>query len=266
MDGQKKNEKEVWSRNRIAIVVMILLPAGISAAVGLLIGFFISIGKWETFFGHWLGSAALLYCLAGGAPVGGLLMLIFRKWDDNFCTKAGGILWYGTTVGGFALSQLLKFDIGRGVFIAAFVISALACSILKQWGEHGEGKSMAKDSLLIILSLVAVFYMLDIRWDNMAKVSASEKEKEAYDSAYEEGYQQGRKDQEESDWEKLTIEGKSIVDVEEQVYKYYGMKPYEAWNIIDAYNYDSSHDGITWEEYQNAIEAAVSTAGFFPAR
>lgn len=261
MDGQKKK----WSRNQGA-GFLILYSAGISAGLGLLIAIIAVVRGEGAFFRQWLIGFVGVLGLMGGVPLGGLLTLIFQKWDDGFCVKAGNILWYGTTVGGFALSQLLKFDIGRGVFIAAFVISALACSILKQWGEHGEGKSMAKDSLLIILSLVAVFYMLDIRWDNMAKVSASEKEKEAYDSAYEEGYQQGRKDQEESDWEKLTIEGKSIVDVEEQVYEYYEMTPYEAWSVIEEYNYDGTHGGIAWEEYQNAIEAAVSTAGFFPAR
>lgn len=263
MDGQK--EKKKWSRNQGA-GFLILYSAGISAGFGLLIAIIAAVRGEGNIFRLWLMGFAGVLGLMGGVPLGGLLTLIFQKWDDGFCVKAGNILWYGTTVGGVALSQLLKFDLGMGVFVAAFVISALACSILKQWGEHGEGKSMAKDSLLIILSLVAVVYMLDIRWDNMAKVSASEKEKEAYDSAYDEGYQQGRKDQEESDWEKLTIEGKSIVDVEDQVYQYYGMTPYEAWGTIEEYNYDGTHGGITWEEYQNAIEAAVSTAGFFPAR
>lgn len=264
MDGQKKNEKESWSRNRIAIVIMILFPFGISVAVGLLIGFFISIGKWETFFGHWLWSAAFLYCLAGGTPVGGLLMLIFRKWDDGFCAKVGNILWYGTTVGGVALSQLLKFDLSMGVFVAAFVISALACSILKDWGEHGEGKEVAKTSIIIVLSLVAVAYMLDIRWDNLDKISAAEKEQEAYDVAYDDGYQQGREDQEASDWEKLTIEGKSIVDIVDLVYDHYGMTPQEAWGVIEEYNYDGTHGGFTWEEYMDAMEAAVATAMYFP--
>lgn len=263
MDGQK--EKKKWSRNQGAGFT-ILYSALISAGLGLLFAAFTAIFEDGAFLQTWLNTFAALIALIGGFPLGGLLTLIFQKWDEEFCTKAGNILWYGTTVGGYALSQLLKFDLGRGVFIAAFVISALVCSILKDWGEHGEGKEAAKTSIIIVLSLVAVAYMLDIRWDNMAKVSASEKEQEAYDSAYEEGYQQGRKDQEESDWEKLTIEGKSIVDVEEQVYEYYGLNPYEAWSVIEEYNYDGTHGGITWEEYQNAIEAAVFTAGVFPAR
>lgn len=263
MDGQK--EKKKWSRNQGA-GFLILYSAGISAGLGLLIAIIAAVRGEGNIFRLWLMGFAGVLGLMGGVPLGGLLTLIFQKWDDGFCEKAGNILWYGTTVGGVALSQLLKFDLSMGVFVAAFVISALACSILKDWGEHGEGKEAAKTSIIIVLSLVAVAYMLDIRWDNLAKVSASEKEKEAYDSAYDEGYQQGRKDQEESDWEKLTIEGKSIVDVEDQVYQYYGMTPYEAWGTIEEYNYDGTHGGITWEEYQNAIEAAVSTAGFFPAR
>ena len=245
---------------------MILYSAGISAGLGLLIAIIAAVRGEGNIFRLWVMGFAGVLGLMGGVPLGGLLTLIFQKWDDGFCAKAGNILWYGTTVGGVALSQLLKFDLGRGVFIAAFVISALVCSILKDWGEHGEGKEAAKTSIIIVLSLVAVAYAFSIRAHNEGKTTNVEKEKAAYDNAYDEGYQQGCKDQEESDREKLTIEGKSIVDVEEQVYKYYGMKPYEAWNIIDAYNYDSSHDGITWEEYQNAIEAAVSTAGFFPAR
>ena len=245
---------------------MILCSVGISAGLGLLLAIVAAVRGEGAFFRQWLAGFAAVLGLFGGVPLGGLLTLIFQKWDDGFCTKAGNILWYGTTVGGFAMSWILKTDLGTGVFVAAFVISALACSILKQWGEHGEGKSTAKDSLIIILSLVAAAYILDIRWDNTAKVSAAEKEQEAYDSAYEEGYQQGRKDQEESDREQLTIEGKSIVDVEEQVYEYYGLNPYEAWTIIEEYNYDGTHGGITWEEYQNAIEAAVFTAGVFPAR
>lgn len=263
MDGQKERKK--WSRNQGAGFT-ILYSALISAGLGLLFAAFTAIFEDGAFLQTWLNTFAALIALIGGFPLGGLLTLIFQEWDEEFCTKAGNILWYGTTVGGYALSQLLKFDLGRGVFIAAFVISALVCSILKDWGEHGEGKEAAKTSIIIILSLVEVAYAFSIRAHNEGKTTNVEKEKAAYDNAYDEGYQQGCKDQEESDREKLTIEGKSIVDVEEQVYKYYGLKPYEAWNIIDAYNYDSSHDGITWEEYQNAIEAAVSTAGFFPAR
>lgn len=263
MDGQK--EKKKWSRNQGA-GFLILYSAGISAGFGLLIAIIAAVRGEGNIFRLWLMGFAGVLGLMGGVPLGGLLMMVFRKWDEEFCIKAGHILWYGTTVGGVALSQLLKFDLGRGVFIAAFVISAIVCSILKSWGEHGEGKEAAKTSIIIVLSLVAVVYAFSIRANNEAKATNAEKEKAAYDSAYDEGYQQGRKDQEESDRENLTIEGKSIVDIEDQVYQYYGLTPYEAWGIIEEYNYDGTHGGITWEEYQNAIEAAVSTAGFFPYR
>lgn len=77
-------------------------------------------------------------------------------------------------------------------------------------------------------------------------------------------YDRGRKDQEEADIEKYCYEGRSIYDIEESVLDYYGITPAEAWHTIDEYNYDASHGGITWEEYQNAIQAAFATAGQFP--
>lgn len=66
------------------------------------------------------------------------------------------------------------------------------------------------------------------------------------------------------DLEKLTIDGRSIVDVVELVSDNYGMTPQEACGIIDEYNYGDNHGGYTWDEYINAIEAAISTAGYFP--
>lgn len=261
MDGQK--EKKKWSRNQGA-GFLILYSAGISAGFGLLIAIIAAVRGEGNIFRLWLMGFAGVLGLMGGVPLGGLLTLIFQKWDDGFCVKAGNILWYGTTVGGVALSQLLKFDLGRGVFIAAFVISAIVCSILKSWGEHGEGKEAAKDSIILVLALVAVVYAFSIRADNETKATNAEKEKAAYDSAYEEGYQQGREEQEAADWEKLTIEGKSIVDIVELVYDHYGMTPQEAWGVIEEYNYDGTHGGFTWEEYMDAMEAAVATAMYFP--
>ncbi len=261
MNEQKGKQK--WSRNRAA-GDMIICSVAVSAVVGLMFAVIFVICGGGNFLEDWFYISVMLLALSGGYPFGGLLMMVFRKWDEEFCIKAGHILWYGTTVGGYALSQILKFELGIGIFIAAFVISALACSILKDWGEHGEGKEAAKTSIIIVLSLVAVAYMLDIRWDNLDKISAVEKEQEAYDVAYDDGYQQGREDQEAADREKLTIEGKSIVDIVDLVYDHYGMTPQEAWGVIEEYNYDGTHGGFTWEEYMDAMEAAVATAMYFP--
>lgn len=85
-----------------------------------------------------------------------------------------------------------------------------------------------------------------------------------YNADYEEGYERGHEAGEEAAAEDLTIDGVSIVDIVDLVYDHYGMTPQEAWSIIDEYNYDGTHGGITWEEYQNAIEAAVATAMYFP--
>lgn len=261
MDEEKGKQK--WGRS-LAGGAMILCVAGASAVVGLMLAVIFAICGGGNFLEDWFYISVVLLALSGGYPFGGLLMMVFRKWDEEFCIKAGHILWYGTTVGGYALSQILKFELGVGIFIAAFVISAIVCAILKSWGEHGEGKEAAKDSIILVLALVAVAYMLDIRGDNLDKISAVEKEQEAYDVAYDDGYQQGREDQEASDWEKLTIEGKSIVDIVDLVYDHYGMTPQEAWGVIEEYNYDGTHGGFTWEEYMDAMEAAVATAMYFP--
>ena len=237
MDEQKKEKKKL-SRNQSAIYI-ILATAGMSGVLGTFFAALLSFSDWNKFPEDWLSISATMLFLFGGFIVGGVLTLIFQKWDEDFCGKAGHILWYGTIGGGFALSQLLKFELGRGVFIAAFVISALVCSILKEWGEHGEGKDAAKTSLIIILSLVAITYVFSIRAHNEAKAENAEKEKASYESAYQEGYDRGRED-------------------------YYGMTPYEAGETVLTYLEEPDHEGITWEEYQKAIEISAVTAGLFP--
>ena len=259
----EQNGKQKWGRS-LEGGVMILCSVAVSAVVGLMFAVIFVICDGGNFLAAWFDISVGLLALLGGYPFGGLLMMVFRKWDEKFCTKAGHILWYGTTFGGYALSRILKFEPGIGIFIAAFVISAIVCAILKNWGEHGEGKEAAKDFIILVLALVAVAYMLNIRGDNLDKISAAEKEQETYDIAYDDGYQQGREDQEAADWEKLTIEGKSIVDIVDLVSDHYGMTPQEAWGVIEEYNYDGTHGGFTWEEYMDAMEAAVATAMYFP--
>ena len=62
----------------------------------------------------------------------------------------------------------------------------------------------------------------------------------------------------------LTIDDRSIRDVVDMVYEKYGMSPSLAFCIYDEYNYDATHGGFTWAEYQNAIEAIYYTASIFP--
>lgn len=262
MDEQKKEKKKL-SRNQSAIHI-ILATAGMSGVLGAFFAALLSFSDWNKFPEDWLSISATMLFLFGGFIVGGMLTLIFQKWDEDFCGKAGLILWYGTIGGGFALSQLLKFELGRGVFIAAFVISALVCSILKEWGEHGEGKDAAKTSLIIILSLVAITYVFSIRAHNEAKAENVEKEKASYESAYQEGYDRGQEVQKEADIEKYCYEGRSIYDIEESILDYYGMTPYEAGETVLTYLEEPDHEGITWEEYQKAIEVSAVTAGLFP--
>lgn len=59
-------------------------------------------------------------------------------------------------------------------------------------------------------------------------------------------------------------EEKGVQEIQDKISSRYGVTPWEAWSIIDEYNYDWTHGGFTWEEYQNALEAVYDTAGFFP--
>lgn len=66
------------------------------------------------------------------------------------------------------------------------------------------------------------------------------------------------------DNEKLLIDGRSIRDIESQVNAEYGMTPAEAFSVIDEYEYDYTHGGYTWAEYQDALEVMYYTMSIFP--
>ncbi len=87
---------------------------------------------------------------------------------------------------------------------------------------------------------------------------------QAYREGYNDGYYRGAEEQKEKDYEELLIDGYSIRDIEEEIYNEYGMTPHEAFTILDEYEYDSSHGGYTWTEYQYAIEVMYATASIFP--
>lgn len=88
--------------------------------------------------------------------------------------------------------------------------------------------------------------------------------RQGYDDGYCDGYSRGVEDRREEDYDNLLIDGRSIRDIEEQVYREYGLTPSQAFGIVDEYEYDSSHGGFTWAEYQNAIEGIYYTASIFP--
>ncbi|MBO5953451.1 MAG: hypothetical protein J6Q53_04955 [Oscillospiraceae bacterium] len=87
---------------------------------------------------------------------------------------------------------------------------------------------------------------------------------EGYDDGFDDGYYRGINEQQEEDYEDLLIDGRSIRDLEMQVYGEYGLTPSEAFTIVDEYEYDSTHGGYTKSEYENAVEAIFYTAAIFP--
>lgn len=60
-------------------------------------------------------------------------------------------------------------------------------------------------------------------------------------------------------------EEKGVQEIQDKIFSRYGVTPQEAWSIIDEYNYDWTHGGYTWAEYQNALDAVYATAGLFPS-
>ena len=89
-------------------------------------------------------------------------------------------------------------------------------------------------------------------------------ERDAYYKGYDDGYQRGSEDQWEKDCEDFLIDTYSIRDIENRVYQEFGITPSEAFSIVDNYEYDSTHGGYTWTEYQYAIDAIYYTASIFP--
>lgn len=92
-----------------------------------------------------------------------------------------------------------------------------------------------------------------------------EAKQQGYNEGYECGYHSGKADQREEDYDAFLIDGMSIRNIVEKVYNEYGITPSKAFSICDEYEYDSNHGGITWDEYQNAINAIYYTADLFPS-
>lgn len=87
---------------------------------------------------------------------------------------------------------------------------------------------------------------------------------QGYNEGYCAGYDRGVEERRTEDYNNLLIDGRSIRNIQDQVYDEFGLTPAQAFGIVDEYEYDSTHGGFTWSEYQNAIEAIYYTASIFP--
>ena len=115
--------------------------------------------------------------------------------------------------------------------------------------------------LLMLISTLPLFCSCSASY---TRTDIETAKRDAYYDGYNEGYKRGAEDQWEDDCEELLIDGRSIRDIENRVHQEFGITPAEAFSIIDNYEYDSTHGGYTWDEYQNAIDAIYYTASIFP--
>lgn len=138
---------------------------------------------------------------------------------------------------------------------------------------------MKKKQLFSVLLIIAVLCLCGCA-KSYSESEIEEIRRQAYDEGYDSGYEDGEIDgyhdgleagfedgikvTGESCYKYHLIDGESITDLRDEVYRKYGLTPDEAFSMVDEYEYDSTHGGITWAEYQNAIEAIYYTAYTFP--
>lgn len=115
-----------------------------------------------------------------------------------------------------------------------------------------------------LLLTIILSFLLCACGNSYSEEDLEEAKRQAYDEGYNEGYSRGSDDQWEADCEDFLIDGRSIRNIQEQVYEEYGMTPDEAFSVIDEYEYDYTHGGFTWAEYKQAIEVVYYTASIFP--
>ena len=120
-----------------------------------------------------------------------------------------------------------------------------------------------RKKLFVVLLVIAVVAFCGCE-DYYTESELESARQQGYNEGFNTGYTRGLKDQREKDCNEFLIDGRSIRNIEEQVYDKYGVTPSQAFGIVDEYEYDSSHGGFTWDEYQNAIEAIYYTASIFP--
>lgn len=118
-----------------------------------------------------------------------------------------------------------------------------------------------------ILSYLLVF-LLALQFLSACGISEDkleEAKEQAYREGYEYGYYRGTEEQREKDYEELLIDGHSIRTIVEEIYDEYGLTPSKAFSIVEDYEFDYTHGGYTWDEYQHAIEVIFATASVFPS-
>lgn len=118
-------------------------------------------------------------------------------------------------------------------------------------------------SALILAAVVLILGSCseqDIK-ERQSKIEAARKE--GYNEGYDDGYERGTERQREIDYEKYTIDTFGIKDVRDRVASEYGMTPGEAAAIYESYTWEANHDGVTWKEYQTALEAMYFTSRLF---
>ncbi len=121
---------------------------------------------------------------------------------------------------------------------------------------------MERTLLSVLLLLVAV--VLCGCADTYSASDMEQAKEYSYNNGYDAGYSDGLEQGREEAYEECLIDGQSIRYVQDQFYREYGMTPSEAFSIIDEYEYDSSHGGITWSEYRTSIESLYYLADIFP--
>ena len=97
--------------------------------------------------------------------------------------------------------------------------------------------------------------------ERATKIEAARKE--GYSEGYDDGYERGAEQQRELDVEEFTLNALGIRDILDRVVTEYGMTPGEAAAIYELYTWEANHDGITWKEYQEALEVLYFTASLF---
>lgn len=120
-----------------------------------------------------------------------------------------------------------------------------------------------KKKMLILLFIVVAIVLCGCSEIYTAE-NIEEARKQGYEEGYNYGYYWGAEHQQEKDYKDLVLDGVSITDIAIEVHKKYGITPGVAFATYEQYNDDPIGSGITWEEYQNAINAVFYTAQLFP--
>lgn len=136
----------------------------------------------------------------------------------------------------------------------------------KKTSKEIRGEVLEWVHALAVVAFVVLAFVGCFRVTASNNVASEEDIQKARQEGYNEGYENGMNAAAEYAAELLASvkEEKGVQDIQDKIYDRYGVTPWEAWSIIDVYNYDGTHDGITWAEYQNALDAVYATAGLFP--